>query len=245
MRRLLTIALTMAGTSMLAVTVGAFEKVEVRADGADGNEWDTGASMTISYANVCTGWLWLWSDYDLGDTIGVAFDPGNPNAQLVSTQAYFWTGAPNGWGYTGTLAVREVIAGSCLGQTYDSRRLVAPTRTPVIQTWSGVPPGPVALTYTYGANDIFYPRLPKIPSDHPAAGPTGPQACGICYPSTRPTHTFFFGTPDSPLCPGSPLSDSACNVELLFWTATFQDAAVSVGEGLAQTSWGAVKNLYR
>jgi len=247
MRRLHTIALIFAVTCMLAAPAAALQKVEVRADRdlAAANEWSTGATMTISYANTCTGWLWVWSDYDLGDTIGVVFDPGNPNATLVSTQAYFWTGAPSGWGYTGTLAVREVIAGSCLGQTYDSRRFIAPGRTPVIDSWTGVPPGPVALTYTYGANDVFQDGLPGIPTDHPAAGPTGPQACGLCFPSTRPTHTFFFGSPGSPLCPGSPLNDGACNAELLFWTATYQDAAVSVGEGVAHASWSAVKNLYR
>ncbi|MBZ0267963.1 hypothetical protein K8I85_07395, partial [bacterium] len=96
---------------------------------------------------------------------------------------------------------------------------------------------------TYGLDvDDGYPgpRPAAFPTDHPAAGPTGPQACDLCYPSTRTIHTFRFGNADSPLCPGSPLNDGVCDAEALYWSAQFS-CAISV----EPTSWGSLKNLYR
>jgi hypothetical protein len=76
-------------------------------------------------------------------------------------------------------------------------------------------------------------------SDHPAAGPTGPQACGLCYPMSRVTHSYYYGTATSPLCPGMRLNDGVCDVELL-WQATLQCPV-----GIEATSWGRIKSQYR
>ena len=103
-----------------------------------------------------------------------------------------------------------------------------------------IPDGPVVVTYTNGP----FPSNHGIATDHPAAGPTGPQACGLCFPSTRSTHTFLYGTPASPLCPGEPLNDGVCDAELLGWSVTY--ACVHDGpDAVEQASWGAIKNLYR
>ncbi|MBZ0267916.1 hypothetical protein K8I85_07160, partial [bacterium] len=154
----------------------------------------------------------------------------------------FWTGAPSGWGFTGVLTVSDASNG-CPGTEFGSHP-VLPVNGAVADTWTGIPAGPVVLTYEFGpADPDEWPPPPSrvsIPTDHPAAGPTGPQACGYCYPSTRPIHTFHFGTSDSPLCPGSPLNDGVCDAEALYWSAQFS-CAISV----EPTSWGSLKNLYR
>jgi len=223
--------------------VHALERYEVPMNREAPEPWDAGASCTVTYGNTCTGWLWVWSDYEASDIVGIIFDPCCGNGRLVTTQAYFWTAAPSGWGYTGVLALNSVVAG-CPGTPYDSFPLLPPVGA-LVSPWADIPPGPVALTYTWGpgVHIGLGEETGTLPTDHPAAGPTGPQACGLCYPSTRPTHTFYFGKPNSPLCPGSPLSDGVdgvCNAEALFWSAQFS-CAVSA----EPTTWGSLKNLYR
>lgn len=235
-------------TVLLTVTVApaaALERTEVRADRNPADPWDAGASCTVTYANRCTGWLWLWRDFHEDEVVGVVFDPCCSNGTVAATQMYFWTGSPLGYGFTGTLSLSPVVAG-CPGAPYHSRPLLPPFfGGPVVDAWSGIPPGPVALTYTYGriVDPNHPPKQPPpaaVPTDHPAAGPTGPQACGLCYPSTRTIHTFRFGSADSPLCPGSPLNDGVCDAEALFWSAQFS-CAVAV----EPTTWGSLKSLYR
>lgn len=220
----------------------ALERVAVPMDREGPGPWDAGASCAVTYANICTGWLWVWSGYELSDIVGVIFDPCCGNGRLVATQAYFWTGAPMGWGFTGTLTVSSVESG-CPGTTYASRPLL-PVSGAVVDTWSDIPAGPVVLSYTWppveggGPNGGW--QAGKLPTDHPAAGPTGPPACGFCFASTRPIHTFYYGKPDTPLCPGSPLNDGVCDAEALFWSGQF-----SCPVATAPTPWSALKNLYR
>ncbi|MBZ0267812.1 hypothetical protein K8I85_06625 [bacterium] len=229
----------LCGILAIAGPAHSLERRSVRADRGQRDGWDAGASCSITYANICSGWLYVWTGEE-DDVWGVVFDPCCASGQLISTQAYFWTGAPAGWGCTGTLAVSEVID-DCLGATYDARPLIPPGRGGPVQTddWLGVLPGSVALTYTFGYVSHL-PITPNIPSDHPAAGPTGPQACGYCYPSTRVTHFLSFGTTTAPLCPGSPFNDGVCDAEALFWSAGFT-CAVST----QPSTWGAIKVLYR
>ncbi|MBZ0266889.1 hypothetical protein K8I85_01930 [bacterium] len=213
----------------------ALEKTTVRADRGSADGWEARASYTITYGNICTGWLWVWDGWDPGDVVGVIFTPGWI-CQVVATQAYFWTGAPSGYGFTGTLAVRSVLNGCPGPVTYGSIPYL-PEDGPVVNVWSGWWYEPSALTFTCGPG-VGSPHT--IPTDHPAAGPTGPQACALCFPSTRPTHTFYFGTAESPLCPGSPLNDGVCDAEALYWSA-----AVNCFGAVDETSWGRTKNLYR
>lgn len=230
----------LCGLLATAGSARSLERVEVRADRSSSDGWDAGSSCTITYANTCTAWLWVWTG-DEDDVMGVVFEPCCESGQLVSTQAYFWTGAPQGWGCTGTLTVSEVVD-DCLGTVYDSRPCLPGggyggwAETDV---WADLPPGRVALTYTFGY--VTHLEItPTIPSDHPAAGPTGPQACGLCYPSGRVGHFFSFGTATSPLCPGERMNDGVCDAEAMFWSAGFS-CAVSITE----SSWSAVKGMYR
>jgi len=234
MRKYFMTAFVVAAMLVFATSGFALEKTSVRVNESDLGGWDAAASCSVFYANTCTGWLWVWSPFSPGDVIGVILDPCCPNGTLTATQHYFWTGAPTGYGFTGTLSVSSVVAG-CPGAPYQSIP-VLPEGVLTTNFWT-VPAGPVAFTFT----NTMVPGSPfTFPTDHPAAGPTGPQACGFCYPSTRTIHTFFFGTAASPLCPGSPFNDGVCDAEALYWGGLFT-CPVSVEE----TSWGAVKNLYR
>ena len=71
------------------------------------------------------------------------------------------------------------------------------------------------------------------------AGPTGPEACGTCYPTTRPNHSFDYGTAGSPACPGSPFNDGICDAQL-FWNADLASTA-----SVESRSWGTIKGLSR
>jgi hypothetical protein len=232
--RILRIIVPLVLSGSLALPSAALEKTALRADRSPADGWDAGASCYVTYANICTGWLWLWNEWEPDEVIGVVLDPCCSGGFLAETQVYFWTGAPVGYGFTGVLTISRVANG-CPGQVINSRPLL-PVAGPVVDAWDA-PFGPVALTYTCGPGK----GSPHgIVTDHPAAGPTGPEACGLCYPSTRPTHSFHFGTPTSPLCPGSPWSDGACNAEIYGWSGGF---LCQVGVG--PSTWGAVKNLYR
>ncbi|HET9886612.1 MAG TPA: hypothetical protein VFR10_03800, partial [bacterium] len=81
-------------------------------------------------------------------------------------------------------------------------------------------------------------------TDHPAAGPTGPNGCGSCYPADRVGHSFLYQDAGNSLCPASAFNDGVCDAELFWDTDTIGlnlDGTVSV-EG---KSWGQIKNLYR
>jgi hypothetical protein len=240
-------------TCLIAVLLSAgpssgLERAATRLDrdpGDAADDWTASGTevCTVAYANTCTGWLWVWSNWEPGETFGVVFEPccGGNTQQVVASQVYFWTGVTTGYGYTGTLAISSVGSADCPGIIYDAYSVV-PTQGAVEAHWQGpVPEGPVVVTFTHGsASDSDA----GIPTDHPAAGPTGPTACGLCYPSTRPTRTFRFGTPSAPLCPGEPLNDGVCNAEALFWTVTYA-CFHGTPDAVESSTWGSIKDLYR
>jgi hypothetical protein len=244
MKKPLGVVLEAGALLVFATTGSALEKTTVRANRNAPIGWDASATCSVFYANVCTGWLHVWSGWLPREMFGVVLNPPSPNGQLVSTQVYFWTGDLPGWGFTGSVTVSSVVDG-CPGTPYDSYDWLPPEfGGGDVHTWTGIPPGPVALSY----------RLPNYPyccgfisvaTDHPSAGPTGPAACGFCYPTTRPTHSFYWGTTDSPLCPGAEFADGVCDAELLYWGGAFT-CPVSVGDsGMERRSWGMIKSLYR
>jgi len=231
-RRVLMCNLVLAFLSHPAL---ALQRTSVRVDRAEPEGWHAGTSCAVTYANICTGWLWVWSGWDPLESVGVIFEPCCEGASLTSTQAYFWTATPSGWGFTGTLSIHTVVS-DCPGDVIASRACV-PYPGPNIDIWTA-PPGPVALLWRNGPG-VGTPA--GIPSDHPAAGPTGPDACGFCFPTTRVTHMFRFGFPDSPLCPGDRFNDGVCDAEALFWQANFDCPTVD----MEPATWGTLKALYR
>jgi hypothetical protein len=218
-------------------TATALEKTAKRAD--DRPElWSQATTCTVAYYNTCTGWIWCWSGYSPFDMVGVCVQEPCCTTTPVILQTswhYLCTGTPVGWGFTGTLDI------------FNADPQCAPTGPPLFSSvwlpasgWNsfgwGVPvPFPYVMAVTWGPG----PANPSaIATDHPAAGPTGPQACGYCYPSPRTTFSFYYGTPTSPLTPGSPLDDGICYAEL-FW-----DFAFTCGIGVEESTWGAIKGLY-
>jgi hypothetical protein len=98
---------------------------------------------------------------------------------------------------------------------------------------------PFIVAYQF-ASDLGRPNPLGIGGDHPAAGPTGPQACGACYPTTRVNHSYYYGTASSPLCPGSVFfNDGVCDSQLLMDASQIRFLSVE------DRSWGTIKHLYR
>jgi hypothetical protein len=152
---------------------------------------------------------------------------------------HFWSSAPAGYGYTGTIDVFAVDGNEC-----PTGLALASTTLLPVSGWNGVGLGHVdvppnfAVSFTFGSA----PATPaSITSDHPAPGPTGPAACGTCYATTRSTHSYYWGNASSVVCPGSTFFDGVCDAAFLWDVSMHCQAPVS----LQSTSWGAIKGLYR
>jgi hypothetical protein len=97
-------------------------------------------------------------------------------------------------------------------------------------------PDQFAVAFTFGAG-VQTPLA--LTADHPAAGPTGPPACGSCFPTTRENHSFYWGTAATSICPGSAFNDGVCDSQFLW------DASMHCVTSVESSSWGAIKGLYR
>ncbi|MAF27247.1 MAG: hypothetical protein QF819_02070 [Gemmatimonadota bacterium] len=224
-----------------ATTSLALEKTEVPLRDSERSEnWNVATSCTVMYYNTCTGWLWIWSGWSPGDQLGIALDsccPGGTSSVLTGGWLFCWTGSPSGYGFTGSVDVFAADADLC------------PTGAPVwtqpylpVQDWdwlniAAAVTSPFAVTYTLSptAGDPV-----SVVSDHPAAGPTGPPACGSCYPTTRAVRSFYYGTASSVICPGSTFFDGVCDSELM-WDFVMECTPTAIDPA----SWGKIKGLYR
>ena len=232
------------GAATLALALVAFvspaSALEKRAGLAveDDRAWEAGGSVTISYYNICTGWVWIWSGWSPNDVVGVSYDTNfGFGGSLQSNWWFFGAGSPAGYGFTGSIEVSNIDTNECpVGAPLETQSFLPASGWNLI-TWGGfsiVDDFSVTLTFGPGAANPA-----ELWTDHPAAGPTGPQACGSCYPNPRVIHSYYFGTPNSPLCPGQPLNDGVCDAEFL------QTAEALFVDIVEPTSWGSVKDLYR
>ncbi len=227
-----------ASICALASHVSALEKVAVF-DPHDGESgWQSGGgSCSIIYYNRCTLWSWAWSGFGDGGRFGVcAVSCCAPQPGLVtSTQVRVFTGAPSGYGFTGTIALQTVDQNCCPAQVLDWQPYIP--RGPFdVHSWYTAVPASFAVVVT--ASGATNPAT--WGTDHPAPGPTGPQACGFCYPLNRANHSFAWGTEASPVCPGSTFYDGACDAQL-----RFDIFVVGCVDDVESSSWGSVKALYR
>jgi hypothetical protein len=144
-------------------------------------------------------------------------------------------------GNTGTIAIHSVDSNDCpVEPPLAAKPYCPPDETFSIIPWSGMAvPSKFAIVVTMeeGTGQIQNPAL--FATDRPAAGPTGPQACGVCYPTDRLVRSYGYGTLASPLCPGSTFNDGVCDANL-FW-----DVDLACAVSVEDTSWGKIKNLYR
>jgi hypothetical protein len=247
MRKYFLIASVAAAVLALATSGFALEKVASRMTDQDLDAgWTASTSCSVRYFNTCTGWVWVWSGWNPLDQVGVCWDnccptapPKDGTGTINAAAIYVWTGAPFGYGFTG---LAKLYCDNDLDCCLDASELVGQQTYLPVSGWNtylwGVKCGRKFITvYQHGpgvANPTSYA------TDHPAAGPTGPQACGFCYPANRVNHSFYYGTKNSPLCPGSPLNDGVCDAQFLA-LAGLTCNLVSVEE----STWGQIKNLYR
>jgi hypothetical protein len=146
-----------------------------------------------------------------------------------------------GYGFTGSVDVWAADAQGCpTGSSLASQTLLPASGWNTLTFANVDVPSSFVITYTLGPGTPGGVADPlAVVTDHPAAGPTGAVACGTCYPTTRTIHSYYFGTPGTAVCPGSPFDDTICFAELLF--GAFLQCPVPVSE----TSWTQIKALYR
>ena len=216
---------------VLANSSFALEKKAVRMDNERPDSWNAGASCLVLYYNVCTGWIWCWDGYGEGDRLGFVANGccgGSHMQTLMHTDVFCCASSPSGYGFTGTIAVHNVDGNDCpVGLPLASQAFL-PTSVWAGQDWNNLPIGNEFAVVVTTSSDLGFPN-PAFCYDHPAAGPTGPPGCGVCFPSNRPTRSFSFGAESSPICPGAPFFDGVCNAELLFEASMMCPIAV---EGL-------------
>lgn len=217
-------------------------------DSALASPWTTGSECEASYFNVCTGWVWVWTYPDLPndyyhhwtnrDRVGVVVDSCCEGAQLTSTWTYFNSGFPAGYGYS-MVSIQAVDASDCPSGTPIAQHVRLPVTGWNFDTWDVPVPSRFAVAQELRTD--WPPSGPYVfvTTDHPAArGGEGP-ACGTCYPTTRATHSFYWGRASAPLCPGAPFFDGTCNAEILL------RASFACATGVEPRTWAGIKALYR
>lgn len=240
MRKFFLVSFVLSAMLALAGTGFALEKTQILDTQAD-EGWTSGSSCTLVYYNRCTGWSYGWTGFGDGGTFGVCGDNCcAPDGGLVTaTRQRIFSGAPSGYGFTGTVAIQTVNSECCPNGVLASQPWLPNTAylgLYSLNLWSQAVPSQFAVVYTMAG--AANPGV--IGTDHPAIGPTGPQACGFCYPLNRPNHSYAWGSAAAPLCPGSTFNDGVCDAQLrldIYLTCH----PVSVED----SSWGSVKNLYR
>jgi hypothetical protein len=221
----------------LAAPVEALERRPGIMEGETGDEWNVGTTCTVQYFNICTGWIWCWESSN-GERVGTVFegcDATRETNHLVSTSSYFCSAIPCGRGFTGSIAVYAADANDCPSGPPISKRPFCFSGGWHTTTWNL--DVPFKFLVIHEADPLITVDAPA--TDRPTAGPTGPAACGTCFPSDRTTRSFQFGTAASPLCPGEPFDDGICSAELLIMAAFTSTVHAD------DSSWGKIKTLFK
>jgi hypothetical protein len=204
------------------------------------SEWNGDGSCALQYWNACTGWTWTWTGWSALDRIGVNYT-SCPGGFLVGVDIFtrFTNGVDPepGYGFTATLMAFAADGSGCpTGPVLASTTFLPNATTQPVNF-----PAPVAMPTSFVAlvqMGSAGSGTARYGSDLDAQGPTGPQGCGTCFPTTRVSNSYYYGTVGAPLCPGSQLG-TVCDVEWR-WTAR-----MTVPIGVGDSSWGQIKGLYR
>jgi hypothetical protein len=236
MRKFFLTAFTLAAVVVLATSAFALEKTsKPMLDPSE--DWGAANTVTVRYYNTCTGWLWVWSGWADGEAMGVCVDAGcHPGESPVisATWALTFSPMPSGYGFTGTISIQDNC--DCTGTVLAAQPFL-PISGWTGHAWGVSAPQQFLVHIAWGAPTGFA-NATRFATDHPATGPTGPQSCGNCFPTTRVVHSEYYGVGGA-YCPGTSLNDGICDVEFLVDTAF--KCTVSVEEA----SWGQIKNLYQ
>jgi len=241
MRKFFMTAFVLAAMVVFASSALALEKTPTRQIDERGDNWGAASTVTLAYYNICTGWTWLWGGWSPGEQLGTCFDASGCNSAVLNTA---WvisrSSAPSGYGFTGTISVESAC--DCTGAT-----LAAQPFLPVdgwnAYSWGTPVPSSFLLKVTWAAPTGFT-NASQLRTDFGVAGPTGPVACGTCYPTTRVPNSFYYGVGGS-ACPGLGFYASGigpvgagCGLELLM------DVALKCVVSVEDASWGQIKALY-
>lgn len=213
--------------------------------------WRASSSQTVAYYNVCTGWYWTWT-LNRGDRFGAVFDRPVGQTVLAGTDLLQYRWATCGYPYSAAVEIFALDEQGCpVGAPLASQPYVAQWDDAnwgiwVAYDWNVPVPPRFAFMMTfadwsYGGEDCV-PSTPRVVTDHPSAGPSGPQACGFCYPETREPHSFWFGDVSQWECPPWVMVDpflETCVAELVC-RARFESPVSA-----SSASWGRIKSLYR
>ncbi|MEZ5066002.1 MAG: hypothetical protein R3B81_14810 [bacterium] len=200
--------------------------------------WIGSETCEVRYFNICTGWVWYWAAQD-GDRSGTVFETCHPGCEVVTARAYFIDRGQTGRGYTALLGLYAVDENDC-----PQEPPLASVAYIQIEGWQmfqfgGVPtPSRFALMATH-ASPIYWDNAIGFVSDHPGAGPTGPVACGTCYPADRVTHSYDWGNRSTPVCPGELIESPVCPAEFLL------DVQLSCTSAVSENSWSRVRSMFR
>jgi hypothetical protein len=239
MRKFFVTAFALAATTVLATSAFALEKTSARMIDR-GDDWNASTTGTIRYYNICTGWVWVWSGWADGETMGTNFDSCGGLTYLNASWALTFSGVPSGYGFTGTISA---IGGqNCASPVLASQPYLPPVAAGWNATlWGGLPvPSSFSVLISWAAPTGFT-NSTGLASDHPFAGPTGPTSCGTCFPTTRASQSRYYGVGGA-YCPsGTTLTDGLCDIEWALDVNVKCTPPISV----EQESWGSIKNLYR
>lgn len=239
MRGIPSIAFAASALLAAAFPAAALERTSVRADVLEHESWSAGQSCTVHYYNDCTGWVWVWSGWSPGEELGTVFHTCCNQAVLQLTNYLTFDAVLSGWGSTGTIELFDVQGSECPTGPPIARQgwLPPPADGWHTVTWNVPVPQDFLLRVRWSAATGATLRT-GLASDHPHSGPTGPQACGTCFPSDRAVRSFYYGK-NGEYCPGITLNDGTCDIEWLF------EAALSCPVPTEGKSWGRIKGLYQ
>ncbi len=240
MRKFFMTAFALSAMLVLASSSFALEKRAARmTDESRADAWNAGTTCTLQYYNICTGWIWILSGFAASDQFGVCYQSccgADEQTGVVASWHYVYSGTPTGYGFTGTMAVSATNAECCPTGAPIESQVFLPVTGWNIFAWTAVVPSNFVMHATLGAGSGSPLALA---TDHPGAGPTGPAACGTCYPVTRVNRSFYYGPGGA--CPGSAFfNDGTCDAQLL-WDVDLVCEPLAV----EAESWGNIKNLYR
>lgn len=240
MRKFFLTAFALSALFVMASSSFALEKSSERFSDDRADAWNAAGTCVIRYYNSCNDWLWVWSGWGAGDQVGVCYTTccaSTEQTTLTASWTYMRSVAPSGYGFTGTIQVAAADANCCPTGANLAQQSFLPVTRWNQYLWGINVPSRFVVYSTFGPT-AGIPTL--VATDHPAAGPTGVQACGTCYPLTRDAHSYYYGAPGAPVCPGSVFNDGVCNAAM-FAECSVVCSTISV----EPQTWGNIKNLYR